>query len=174
MTEVRYQNSPAVRATDGWQTPSDIIERARVCMGSIDTDPATSKEANVRIKAKRIYTVEKSGVTLSASWHGNVWVNPPFSMNKHFVSKAITEWEHGYSDQTIYLCNANTDTKWFQRLLNAATSVCFTAGRIRFIDPETGKAADNNTKGQAIFYFGSNKEKFEENFKDVGKIIPLR
>ena len=58
-------------------TPPEIIEAARRVMGTIDLDPASSEIANKRVMATRYYTKETDG--LSQEWHGNIWMNHPFS-----------------------------------------------------------------------------------------------
>lgn len=45
-----------------WFTPSNIIEVARLTMGSIDLDPASCDLANQRVKAQKIYTEQDSGL----------------------------------------------------------------------------------------------------------------
>jgi ParB family chromosome partitioning protein len=60
-----------------WYTPIKYIESARLVMGTIDLDPATSVIANEIVKAKTFYTKEDDGLT--KSWFGNVWLNPPYA-----------------------------------------------------------------------------------------------
>jgi hypothetical protein len=61
--------------TNEHYTPGDIVERARLLMGSIDLDPASCLEANQTVKASRIYTQADDG--LAQQWYGNVFLNPP-------------------------------------------------------------------------------------------------
>src|SRR5690606_446129 len=58
-----------------WYTPPCYIESARVVMGEIDLDPASSQAANKIIKAKKFFDEQADG--LSKSWGGNIWMNPP-------------------------------------------------------------------------------------------------
>src|SRR5687767_5219509 len=60
-----------------YYTPEFIIEAARRVMGAIDLDPASSKEANKRVKAARYFTKKDNG--LSHLWYGRVFMNHPFS-----------------------------------------------------------------------------------------------
>lgn len=74
-------------------TPSDIAERARVVLGGIELDPASSYEANKTIRAER-YMVDPfvpmpadpscyAADGLSHSWTArSLWLNPPFSVDK--------------------------------------------------------------------------------------------
>jgi hypothetical protein len=43
-----------------WYTPAKYVEAARRCMGSIDTDPASSEFANRTVKAGTYYDAESS------------------------------------------------------------------------------------------------------------------
>lgn len=43
-----------------WYTPSRIVEAARMAMGTIDCDPASSVIANATVKATRFYTIQKA------------------------------------------------------------------------------------------------------------------
>jgi hypothetical protein len=60
-----------------WYTPPEYIEAARLAMGSIDCDPASSDIANQTVCATVYYTKQQDG--LSQVWNGNVWLNPPYS-----------------------------------------------------------------------------------------------
>ena len=56
--------------------PREVVDAARAVLGAIDLDPASCAEANTVIQATTIYTVEDNG--LERSWHGRVWMNPPY------------------------------------------------------------------------------------------------
>jgi phage N-6-adenine-methyltransferase len=156
--------------TNDWYTPQEHIEAARSVMGSIDTDPASSKNAQVTVKAENYFTKENSG--LDKEWNGKVFMNPPYSMPeiKQFTDKLIREIEAGRVDEAIILTNNSSDTSWFHSLLSASTMACLTKGRINFYskDGEKGMAT---RQGQCFFYVGSNQEKFSSTFKQFGAII---
>ena len=57
-----------------WNTPPEIIEAARDCMGGIDLDPASNVTAQQIVQAERYYTVQDDG--LAQPWNGRVWMNP--------------------------------------------------------------------------------------------------
>jgi hypothetical protein len=86
-----------------------------------------------------------------------------------FIAKFIEEFEAGRVTEAIVLTNNSTDTKWFMCAQAACAGVCFTSGRIRFIDDRGGEVFP--TQGQAFFYFGSNYERFREVFRDVGFVM---
>ncbi len=56
-------------------TPMDIVEAARITMGGIDFDPASTEEANKRIGAESIFTRGDNGFV--RAWPGRVFLNPP-------------------------------------------------------------------------------------------------
>ena len=60
-----------------WFTPPEIVEAARRVLGEIDLDPASTREANIVIKAKVFYTRHDDGLT--KPWKGRVWMNPPYA-----------------------------------------------------------------------------------------------
>jgi hypothetical protein len=56
-------------------TPEDIVESARISLGSIDLDPASCEEANRVIQASTYFTREDNGYR--REWVGRVFLNPP-------------------------------------------------------------------------------------------------
>lgn len=151
-----------------WYTPYCYIESARLVMGSIDTDPASSDLANQTVKAGRYYTLHDSG--LEKLWDGNVWLNPPYAqpLISQFIDRLIANMNT--FDQCCMLVNNATDTKWFQLLLAHCDLICFVKGRIKFIDKH-GKPSGSPLQGQAIFYFGDNKEGFLTEFSCYGVVL---
>jgi phage N-6-adenine-methyltransferase len=151
-----------------WYTPSQHIELAREVLGVIDFDPASSEQAQKRIKAARYCTKNNSGLT--QPWKGRVWLNPPYSQPdiQLFIEKLVFEIDCGNVSEAIILTHNYTDTAWFHLAESAATSICFTRGRIRFEDQNGNLAAP--TQGQAFFYYGRNPSRFAEVFKNVGFI----
>jgi len=61
-------------SSEHW-TPQNIVELARETMGAIDLDPASTIEANHRIRANIFHTREYDGFT--KDWYGRVFLNPP-------------------------------------------------------------------------------------------------
>jgi len=155
--------------TNDWYTPPEHIEAARTVMGSIDTDPASSKNAQATVKAANYFTKENSG--LDKDWNGKVFMNPPYSMPeiKQFTDKLISEIEAGRVDEAIILTNNSSDTSWFHSLLSASTVACLTKGRIPFYSLENKTMATR--QGQCFFYVGSNQDRFSDTFKQFGAII---
>ena len=124
-----------------WYTPAHVIEAARVAMGGIDLDPATTVEANKRlVKAKHILTAENNALSPDTLWmpeydeyEGRIWLNPPYRQPdvQRFSERLLAEIEAGTVVQAVWLSNNATETKWGQRLLINAKSICFPARRIK-------------------------------------------
>lgn len=146
-----------------WYTPTQYIDSARVVMGKIDLDPASSEAANRVIKAKKYYDEKING--LNQKWFGSIWMNPPYSqpLINDFINKLETE---SY-DQAVVLVNNATETRWGQKLLELSHAVCFHTSRIRFVSPE-GEVGDAPLQGQMIIYIGKNYKQFIDEFKQYG------
>ena len=136
---LRQEVYPHVSNNSGeneWYTPPDIIERARLVLGTIDLDPASSDAAQETVKAAHYFTRETDG--LSQEWFGQVWMNPPYAqpLIQQFVDKLLAS-----PDVTGYLVLVNnaTETRWGADLISRpSTQVCFPTGRVRFFDSEGG------------------------------------
>jgi hypothetical protein len=148
-------------------TPGNIIGAARLCMGSIDLDPASSAVANERVKALRFFTKEDDG--LKQRWHGNVWLNHPFSRegNKLWVSKAIHERLHGGAWALTMICFASTSEAWFRPLLRYPQ--CFLSPRTNYLRPD-GTIYRGVTKGSVVTYMGPDLDAFARAFAPLGEI----
>ncbi len=178
-----------------YYTPGQFTDAAREVMGGIDLDPASSYIANQRIKAKKIFTKEDSG--LMNIWNGRVWMNHPFSKgekkchknrgrckkqtckdrgyhididlpgNTQWIKRIIAEYEKGHVTEAIMICYASTSETWFKPLLSYIQ--CFIAGRVDYYDPE-GNQIKGCPKGSVITYLGKNTEKFKKEFLQFGDV----
>ena len=151
-----------------WHTPLKYIEAARSVMGEIDLDPATNKKAQKRIKAKKIFTAKENG--LLKNWHGRVWLNPPYSRELigPFVSKLCEELVIGRVTEAVLLTHNYTDTAWFHEAESLAKQLCFTRGRVKFVDEQNNECAP--TQGQCFFYYGNAAQLFSQTFLEFGFI----
>lgn len=154
---------------DEWNTPVNVIALARhVFGGGIDLDPATNEIAQASIRAARFYTKADNGLT--KPWHGNVWLNPPYSMPliSQFIERALTAHVEGEIESAIILTNNSSETRWFQALLRKDL-VCFPAGRLEFW--RGNHQSFGARQGQAIFYLGANSRKFASVFSAIGPVM---
>ena len=152
-----------------WYTPPQFIESARLVMGSIDLDPASSEAANRTVKAARFFTKDEDG--LKQKWEGNVWMNPPYAqpLMSQFAEAISEKFESGEIEQAIILVNNATETQWFQRMASVASAVCFPKSRVKFLDPNGKPGAP--LQGQAIIYMGENRRVFRDEFRKYGAIF---
>ena len=149
-----------------WYTPQNYIDAARLAMGGIDLDPASSEAANEIVKAGKFFTADDDG--LSQDWTGRVWMNPPYSKDLigRFAEKFAESVESGSLTAGCVLVNNATETKWFQRLAEASSAICFLAGRVRFWSTERESATP--LQGQAVLYAGKDTKAFFEAFNSFG------
>jgi hypothetical protein len=163
------------RGTEGgedeweWYTPKRYIDLARAVLGGIDLDPASTREAQQTVQAKRFYTKAVDG--LKQEWFGRVWLNAPFPQPEigQFVSKLCTERRAGRVSAAILLTNSYTDRDWFHEAISVADAICFTRERIAFENANGTIAAPSH--GQAFFYFGKEVALFRKSFKPIGFVL---
>ena len=153
-----------------WYTPARFVESARVVMGSIDLDPASSKLAQKTVKAAKYYTADTDGLDDKHIWTGNVWMNPPYEAG--YIDKFITKMDESDVMASIVLVNNSTDTGWFETLTKKASAICFPKGRIKFID-KNGKASGAPLQGQAIVYRGQCPDDFVSEFLQYGLCVEV-
>lgn len=153
-----------------WYTPPHIIEAARRVMGSIDFDPASSALANKTVAAEMFCTAQMDG--LKQPWHGNVWMNPPYSqpLCADFCDAAAKKGEAGEFEQACVLVNNATETAWFQSLLAVASAACFLKGRVKYLD-SSGQPANSPLQGQAVIYLGAHGQEFATEFRRLGLVL---
>jgi hypothetical protein len=140
-------------------------------MGGIDLDPASCDLANQTVKAAQFFTKEDDG--LSKKWKGRVWLNPPYAqpLINQFSDAVSDKFDSGEIKQACVLVNNATETGWFQRMLKSASALCLIRSRVKFLDPSGKPGAP--LQGQALIYFGGEKNLFAKLMKDHGKVAFL-
>src|ERR1700677_1229101 len=152
-----------------WYTPPTYIEAARLVLGTIELDPASSDVAQHTVKANTYYTKAQDGLT--KNWKGNVWMNPPFAAGliTAFVGKFIHHFKASDITSGIVLVNNATETRWFQELASVSSMVCYPSKRIRFLDPQGRPGSP--LQGQALVYCGNEANRFASAFNRFGLIL---
>lgn len=150
-----------------YYTPPAIIECARLVLGTIDLDPASSVAANKRVKAVRIFTEQDDGLT--QEWQGRVWMNHPFgkNLNAKWINKLEEEYQAGRVTEACCITYACTSEKWFQPLLQRPQ--CFLSPRTNYFLPD-GSLKKGVTKGSVVTYFGENLAGFTKAFTSLGVV----
>lgn len=154
-----------------WYTPLEYIAAARVVLGDIDLDPASSETANAVVGATSFYTEADNG--LEQMWKGTVWMNPPYESGliDKFARKLADDYRDGSVTAAVVLVNNATETGWFHVLAQRASAMCFPKGRIKFWNPDKATAAP--LQGQAVIYLGRNIKRFRSEFETFGFTVAL-
>lgn len=159
---------------DDWMTPDWLLDIAYHALGGfIDTDPATSEEAQARIEARAYYTKSMNG--LDFPWYGSVFMNPPYSRGviDEFVDKLIVDFDAGFTRNAFVITNNVTETAWAHNLLSRMSALCMVKGRVHFILPG-GKEATQTRQGQILWYLGQGTYNFEAACRDIGVVLSKR
>jgi hypothetical protein len=102
-------------------TPRWIIDR----LGPFDTDPSAA-DPRPWDCATTNYTEADDG--LAQTWHGRVWLNPPF--HRYTVGAWIARLaQHG---QGTALLHARTEAAWFRPVWGSAILILFLSRRLKF------------------------------------------
>ena len=173
VTEITIRHKPHVSNNSGnneWYTPPKLIEAARLVMGDIDLDPASSEVANVVVAARKIYTINDNG--LEKPWSGRIWLNPPYGQPwlKLFAKTFSEKYQSGEFQEGCVLVNNGTETEWFSILAKQSAAMCFLRGRLKFFTPE-GTAKGTPLQGQIVLYFGKNADRFKSVFSEMGLCV---
>lgn len=113
--------------SDDWWTPPEVFDKLGL---EFDIDVASPVGGVSWIPKKRYFTKEDDG--LEQDWGDSlVWMNPPYGIaTGSWLQKFVN---HGNG---IALVFARTDTRWFHNYALKADALCFTKGRLKFINPE--------------------------------------
>jgi phage N-6-adenine-methyltransferase len=167
----RRQGAPPWSGEVEWYTPPDVVELVRQVLGGIDLDPASSKDAQKVVKAKRFFTKADDGRTKpwgSLQRPSRVFLNPPYDKKlvRPFVDKLLAEILAGNVSAAVLLVHARTETDWFHEAARQADARCDKLRRISF-QPLDGEG-DSPTTGSTFFYFGADPDGFAAIFSEVG------
>lgn len=174
-------NAQHSSGNDDWLTPLWLVDRVREVLGGIDLDPASSFEANKRIKAKRFYNERMDG--LVQRWHGSIFVNPPGGVRAFGKKRSnqVLFWEKLMSAwpvfrHAIFLAFSLESLQSTQRCAAPAMTtflLCIPDRRIRFDNPN-GTPGRSPTHANAIIYVPGSVDRtqsFCESFRDVGALL---
>jgi len=118
--------------SDEWATPPEFVRPLADAVSGFDLDPCSGAERSP--VATETYTEADDGLT--KSWHGTVWVNPPYSEMKAWTRKAINEANRNDVDAILFLCKGDSSTDWWHEAVTQASAVAMLDGRLSFGDGE--------------------------------------
>jgi hypothetical protein len=144
--------------TDERYSPTWLIEKARLVLGGIDCDPASSEVANRTVKATTYYSQADNG--LNREWHGRVWLNFPWS-------HGFTPWAAKFAEvfsagrMTAGLLLSPGEMTWCIFRLPPGGSLWFPRNdrRPKFLDGVTNKWIGTRYPPW-LAYYGPEKRKF--------------
>jgi hypothetical protein len=156
-----------------WYTPAKYLDAVHEVLGSVDLDPASNAQANQTVRAAKIFTKDDDG--LARTWHGRVFVNPPYgraddggSLAAAFCNKAIGEYECGNVQACIILVNSSHSQTWQAPLYEH--TICFVNHRIQFVSAD-GEENENPTFQNIFVYLGNEPDKFAVIFSRFGYVM---
>lgn len=122
--------------SDEWYTPAYVFD-ALGCRFELDV---AAPPRPTHVPAHRSI----SEASLTASWHGFVWMNPPFGGRNSLGPWLDKFFAHGNG---IALTPDRTSAPWWQKAARQADAMLFVSGKIKFERPDgsTGKSPSNGT-----------------------------
>jgi hypothetical protein len=155
-----------------YATPPDLWRRLAGPVDGFDVDPCSGAEATPIAPSR--YTEEDDG--LRQAWHGDVFVNPPWSSNgdasakKQWLSKCRSEARRNAVDSVVVILPSDASTGWFHEHVMAANVVCFYGpGRLSFV------GADRNPSfGLLISVYGEDASNYRDVLNSLGTVVDGR
>lgn len=155
-----------------YATPPEVWRRLADPIDGFDLDPCSGAESTP-IAPER-YTKEDDG--LRQPWHGDVFVNPPWSSDgdasakEQWLSKCRAEANRDEVDSVVVLLPSDTSAGWFHEHVLAAELVCFYGpGRLSF---EGG--GKNPSFGLIIAVYGGQADAYRDVLSGFGIVVEGR
>lgn len=112
---------------DDWFTPKWIVDK----FGQFDYDPATNKIKANEFNIKNYDTIETNGLSKNWTKYKRIWINPPFTKKKEFLSKAVECYEKTKNEIYFLLPIQFLTTKTFHNICKGG-KIFLPNGRICF------------------------------------------
>ena len=106
--------------SDDYWTPTWLFDLLGV---TFDIDVACPPGGAPWVPARAYYTQEDDGLT--APWHGNVWMNPPFSSPAPWAWRFL---EHGHGIALLPIGKS----KWVEAVWNSAAELVYLPSNLKF------------------------------------------
>ena len=163
--------------TDGWFTPPDILDRARIVLEGIELDPASCEEANEKVKAERLFTFKDDA--LEQEWDArSIWLNPPGGKTSN-KSNTVLFWQKLRSSRFNHAMFMAFSLEALQTTQKPGYSsigefpLCIPSKRLAFYRPGwvKGKAPSHSNVVVYVPGITARTDVFVEQFKDVGVLL---
>jgi hypothetical protein len=126
--------------SDDYYTPKWIFDKLAI---TFDIDVAAPTGGCHWIPATNYYDQQTNGLT--SDWHGNVFMNPPFSKPIDWVTKFIN-----HANGITLLPMAKS--AWFNLIWNDAQAITTLPSNLKFVDPKGGNGSIST--GAMLFAYG--------------------
>lgn len=126
------------KKNDEYYTPVDFVNN--ITGGGIDYDPATNDFKASQFGVENYDTIETDGLKTDWSVYKKIWVNPPFTIKRLFVEKAVASLT---GDNKIYILVPieTLTTKWFAEAVKEVNyDLYLPNGRVKFENPDNPEA----------------------------------
>lgn len=149
-------------SSDEFGTPIQFVRPLANALDGFDVDPASGAEAQPLASTR--YDEADDG--LSQEWHGDVWLNPPFSEKTAWVEKTRREVRAGRADTVVVLLPVDTSTALFHEHVVEATVLCFVEGRLSFVG-----GGENPSFGVLVAVYGAAPADLREALGRTGTLV---
>lgn len=157
----QFQTVGYTGGSDEHDTPVQFFAPIADAIGGFDLDPAASSTSDL---ADRNITKDEDG--LSVPWHGDVWLNPPYSEVGDWMAYARRQYEHGNAERIVALVFARTGTQWWHNHATTANAICFVEGRLTF-----GGAENSAPAPSAVLVWGEVPEGLRRVLSKKGQLV---
>jgi len=148
--------------SDEWSSPRELVEPLDAAVSGFDLDPCSGAESSPF--AVETYTEADDG--LAQPWHGDVWVNPPYSEMWDWTDKAIEAVTAGGAESVCFLCKGDSSTDWWQCAAMHATVICAVDHRLSFGDGENSAPFASH-----VVVFGESTPDLEAELREHGTLL---
>jgi hypothetical protein len=165
-------------------SPNWVVELGSKIMDGIDTDPATSEIANLRVRATTIYTADRPLAAFNSPWPGKVFINPPGGNRgrnvKIFWERLVAQYRAGICTTAFYV---GFSLEQLGSLQNTQAPYCpldfpiiYPRRRISYMSPE-GQEEGQPTHGSFLCLLPNLKEAGEQSYRlfkygrEYGKVV---
>lgn len=159
-------------SSNEYATPPELWRPLARAVDGFDLDPCSGAESTPIAPTR--YTEADDG--LRQAWHGDVFVNPPWSSNgdasakERWLSKCRAEANRDAVESVIVVLPSDTSAGWFHDHVMAAGVVCFYGpGRLSFV------GADRNPSfGLILAVYGDNADAYMDVLASKGVVVSGR